>query len=113
MSNTLFDLQQLESRIFLSITPASVLSKSIRQDLVNHWSGSNKAVLQSLLDKSKISVFDSSLLSYMRTRSGPNFYFDPSAAQTDANYVKAHYSVSATTTNANSLLAHKFPAQAS
>src|SRR2546426_3715068 len=100
MSNTLFDLQPLESRILLTTTPTSVLTKSIRQDLVNHWSAANKATLQSLLDKSKVSVFDSTLLSYMRSRSGPSFYFDPTDAQTDANYVKAHFNVSATTTNA-------------
>src|SRR2546429_7426556 len=109
MSQLLFDLQPLEPRLLLATTPASVLSKSIRQDLLNHWSGSNKAALQSLLNQSKVSVFDSTLLGYMRSRSGPNFYFDPSAAQTDANYIQAHYDVSATTTNANSLLAHKFP----
>src|SRR5204863_5456237 len=103
----------LERRLMLTITPSSVLTKTIRQDLVDHWAGSNKATLQSLLDQNKVSVFDSTLLGYMRSRSGPHFYFDPSAAQTDADYIQTNFSISSTTTNADAVLAHMFPQQSS
>src|SRR5436190_449681 len=63
-------MQALEPRTLLSTTPASVLTKAIRQDLLNHWSGSNKAYLQTKLDNNQMGAFDGNLLSYMQARAG-------------------------------------------
>src|SRR5437868_6841705 len=98
LSPSLFELQPLEARLLLTTTPASVLTKPIRQDLLNHWNGSNKATLQNLLNQNKVSVFDSTLLSYMTSRSGPNFYFDPANAATNASYLQANFTTATTIT---------------
>src|SRR5437763_49549 len=112
-SSSLFALQPLEARLLLTTTPASVLTNPIRQDLLNHWNGSNKATLQNLLNQNKVSVFDSTLLSYMTARSGPNFYFDPANAATNASYIQANFNTATTIANANAILSHHFPEQSS
>src|SRR6478752_9171153 len=78
----MFQIQPLESRTLLSgetLTPATVLTKAMRQDLLAHWNGSNKAQLTDLLAQNKPGAFDSNLLNYMIARdaggTGPHFFF--------------------------------------
>ena len=64
-----FSLTPLEKRIFLSVTPSSVLTKAMRQEIIDHWVGSNKSTLQTKLNTGN-GAFDSSLLGYMTARAG-------------------------------------------
>src|SRR4051794_2004612 len=88
-SQVKFELQSLESRVLLSgetVTPATVLTKAMRQSLLAHWDGPNKAALTDLLAQSKLGAFDSNLLNYMIGRdasgSGPKFFFQAADAGT-------------------------------
>ena len=40
-----FELQPLERRVLFAVA-GDVLTKAIRQELLNHWTGSNKAYLR-------------------------------------------------------------------
>src|SRR5438045_2314133 len=87
-----FLLHPLESRLLLSgetFTPASVLTRAMRQELLIHWNGSNKSDLSDVLGQGKLGAFDSRLLSYMVNRdssgAGPHFYFQSSDADSIAS----------------------------
>ena len=96
--NTRFAVEPLESRCLLSGMPnfsssyhgplpgnavhlsaltqptvASLLSKAVRQDLLNHLTLSNKSDLQAKLDQNKMGAFDGLLLSTMQGRAGQTF----------------------------------------
>src|SRR3954470_16773437 len=89
-ATAVFELDSLEKRLLFSgaavlahaphaiaaaSTPLSVLTKAQRQDLLNHFDSTNEATLQGLLDANKPGAFDTQLLSYMLTRSGPSFFY--------------------------------------
>src|SRR6478672_570294 len=84
------EFQSLESRLFFAATPASPRANSLgkafdvgeRQTLLDRMSNIDATTRSSLQKKLNVSVgqFDSALLSYMRTRPGPNFFFKPSDA---------------------------------
>src|SRR4051812_12586215 len=68
-----FELQPLERRVLFAVP---VITKAMRQELVNHWTGSNKAELQAKLDANKPGAFDGLLLNYMATRGGNTFFWN-------------------------------------
>src|SRR4051812_7912078 len=113
-----FAIQQLESRTLLSgetLTPATVLTKAMRQDLLAHWDGANKAALADLLAQKKYGAFDANLMNYMVARdaagTGPHFFFKSGDADGIASYVQLHLSTANTVAHADAVLSHLFPQQ--
>src|SRR5262245_23096168 len=81
------EIQVLERRTLLAVTPASPRADSLGQafdagerqfllDRMTHLSASTRSNLQTKL-RNGVGGFDSTLLAYMRTRGGPSFFFDP------------------------------------
>lgn len=114
-SQPIFDLASLERRVFMAVTPSSVLTKGMREVLLSKWNGSNKAELSTLLKQGKLSTFDSRLLSYMRNRdeaqSLAKFYFKASDADDIGTYVKDNIGTGQSVNHANNVLANRFPQQ--
>ncbi len=134
-SPNLFELHRLEQRVLLSTSalaapfhvgvaptnveyaplgvtttmPSAVVSKAMRQDLLAHWNGSNKATLTSLLNAGKYGAFDNNLLSYMRSRTTADFFFDPTALSSYTTYINANLPTSGTISNADNIVNHLFP----
>src|SRR5688572_33019380 len=97
-----FELQPLESRLFLSavapataedvlsaaaleqgatpqaVAPTELLTKAVRQNLLNHWTGPNKQSLQDKLNVNQLGAFDAALLEYLRERPGQTYYWKQS-----------------------------------
>src|SRR5437764_12696570 len=114
--------QGLESRLLFS-TPATPRASSVggafdgadRQallDRLTHIDKTTRTDLQSKLT-ADAGAFDSALLSYMRHRSGPKFYFDPSGTSTIGSYIKNHDINYSDLTDHSDAVAdsHKFPEQ--
>jgi hypothetical protein len=72
-----FEIQWLESRTLLAVTPADVLTKPMRQELLNELSINIKASLQSELNANDLAGFDQQLLDFFEARTGSHFFFDP------------------------------------
>src|SRR5688572_4312298 len=81
-------VEMLEKRLFFAVTPAeprantlgAIFDKNERQDLLarlTNLDATTRADLQSRLNTS-LGKFDTGLLTYMRSRTGPKFFFDPS-----------------------------------
>jgi hypothetical protein len=114
-----FDLQRLEPRMFLSASPAnaitalaapsSVLTKSVRQDLLKHWSGPNKSALQKKLTANKMGSFDSLLLGYMKSRAGNTFFWNSADVGGIKDFINTNLATSTTISNADHIVAHEFP----
>jgi hypothetical protein len=104
----LFDVERLEQRTLFA-APSDVLTKAIRQELLNHWNGSNKTTLQAKLDANQLGAFDGALLSYMTSRGGQSFFWNTSDVAGIKSFVNANLSTSTTISNANNVVAHKFP----
>jgi hypothetical protein len=133
-----FVMQDLEARKMLSIAPAltttmraplgnvaglemhaqaltqptvsSLLSKAIRQDIINHWGGANKAFLQTKLNTGN-GAFDGALLAYMQSRAGQTFYWNPSDVAGNVSWIQTNLNTAGVLANADDILAHRFPEQ--
>src|SRR5436190_16496857 len=92
-------VQALESRVLFS-TPSIPRAATVggafdagdRQSLLarlTQITPSTRKQLQSDL-KTSASKFDSDLLSYMRNRNGPKFYYDPAGVDSIGSYIKNH-----------------------
>src|SRR5262245_15396678 len=77
-SSTVFRIEWLEPRTLLAVTPAEVLTKQMRQDLLNELSINIKSSLQSKLTANDLARFDQQLLNFFVSRSASHFFFDPS-----------------------------------
>lgn len=104
----LFQLQPLEKRVFLSATPSSVLTKAMRQEIIDHWVGSNKATLQTKLNTGN-GAFDNSLLGYMTARSGNTFFWKTSDVAGIQDFINNNLDPATVISNANHIVAHQFP----
>src|SRR5688572_22663286 len=93
----------------VAAAPADLLTKALRQELVNRWSGPNKAELQSRLDQNKMGAFDQILLDYMKARPGNTFYWNTSDVAAIQDFINAKLATSNTINNANSIVDHRFP----
>src|SRR3954468_21722122 len=93
-----FEIQPLESRVFLSVTPYSILTKANRQYIIDHWTGANKATLQTKLNTSN-SAFDNALLGYMQGRGGQTFFWNPSDVAGIKSFVNANLATGSTVAN--------------
>lgn len=95
----------------MAATPTLTLAD--RQELLNNWAGSNAATLQSLLNAGDTTGFDNELLSYMRSRTNRQYYFDPDDAAGIVNFINNDGGLvnqkNAKISKANDILAHKFP----
>ena len=100
--------ESLERRTLLTVTPSSVLTKANRQEIIDHWVGSNKATLQTKLNTSN-AAFDNSLLGYMTGRAGQSFFWNTSDVAGIKTFVNANIATSTTVSNADSIVAHMFP----
>ena len=98
-----------DSFIALAAAPSDVLTKALRQNLLNHWNGPNKADLQAKLDANKMGAFDGALLSYMQSRPGNTFFWNTSDVTGIKNFINSKLATSSTISNANNLVAHRFP----
>ena len=136
--SALFELQPLESRVFLSadaatpaadavpfaataavqpavslqaLAPADVLTKGMRQNLLNHWTGVNRASLQAKLNANQLGAFDAALLEYMRERPGQTFVFKQSDVGEIVDFINDELSTAFVIGHADDLVAHRFPEQ--
>src|SRR5437016_5065208 len=84
-------IDMLERRVFLSTDPAAVLTKANRQTLLNGMtlSAGLKTSLQNSLNSNNLSAFDTSLLSYMTSRTNAHFFFDVSDAASIGSYINS------------------------
>src|SRR6266487_2515647 len=106
MSNC-FDLQPLEKRVLFA-SPSTVLTHAMRQEIIDHWSGSNKATLQTKLNTGN-GAFDGYLLTYMQGRAGTTFFWNTSDVAGIKSFVNSNLSTSTTVSNADHIVAHQFP----
>ncbi len=104
-----FEIQPLEPRLLMAATPASVLTKPIRQTLLSGLNVSIKSSLQAKLNANDLAGFDTQLLSYMQTRPNTHFYFQLSEVPGIASYITSDIGDGGATARANDILAHTFP----
>jgi hypothetical protein len=106
-----FDLESLESRMLLAATPAQVLTKAMRQDLLNNLNISIKSTLQSRLKANDMAGFDTKLLDFMKARTGTHFFFEPSDVNSYLSYIDSNLNNSDVTSRANAILSNLYPEQ--
>ena len=110
-----FDFAGLEPRVLMAVTPASILTKGMRETLLTKWNGSNKAELAQLLKDGKLGTFDSRLLTFMRSRdeaqAAAKFYFKASDADDIGTYTAGNIGTGQSVNHANAVLNHVFPQQ--
>src|SRR5438552_486448 len=92
-------------------TPSDLLTKTVRQNFLNHWSGSNKADLQAKLDANKLGAFDDALLAYMQARGGQTFFWNLSDIAGIVSFINTNLATASTIGHADDIVAHKFPQQ--
>jgi hypothetical protein len=95
--------------VLLSLDPGAVLTNGMRADLLAHWSGPNKADLQSLLDQRKWGAFDGALLSYMQSRSDQSFFWKTGDVAGIKSFVNTNLTTGSVVPNADHVLSHQFP----
>src|SRR5205809_8017756 len=100
-------MQPLERRVLLA-APSDVLTHAIRQSIIDHWSGGNKATLQTKLNTSN-AAFDNYLLGYMSGRAGNTFFWNTGDVAGIKTFVNANISTSTTVSNADHIVSHMFP----
>lgn len=118
-------LERLEDRLLFAQTPASprpdtlgaVFDKSERVALLSRLTMIKKATyltLQSNLNANDVAAFDANLLSYMRSRTTAQYFFDTSDAGTIASYINSNIGFSGQTKTANWVTDDRlFPEQSS
>lgn len=106
-----FEFQSLESRLFFAATPASVLTKAIRQTLLNNLTISIKSTLQAELNSNDLAGFDSALLTYMKNRTAGQFYFKPADVPEYVDYVQNNMGTTDVTDRADDILSNLYPLQ--
>ena len=89
--------------------PGDVLTKAIRQELVNNWTGPNKADLQAKLNENKMGAFDGLLLSYMTGRAGQQFYWDTGDVTEIKDWINSYIVTTSLVSNADKIVDHIFP----
>ncbi len=105
-------LESLEHRLLYALTPSdprpNTLGKSFditeRQALfarLTNLPGATYSTLQTNLNSSNVSAFDTNLLSYMRSRTSTKFFFQPGSAATIASYVDSNLSTAGQTQKAD------------
>lgn len=119
------NLLPLECRVLFAATPASPRADSLgttfdkgeRQDLLGRLTNLDATVRSNLQSKLNVSVgqFDTALLSYMRMRTGPKFFFDPEEVDDIGSFIKSKgLAYSDVTAHANAVTdSHLFPEQGS
>ncbi len=97
--------------VMFAATPASVLTKANRQTLLNGLSlpSGTKSTLTSRLAANDLAGFDSTLLSYMTSRSSSHWYFALSDAGSIGNYIQSNVGDGGAVSHADQLLQHMFP----
>src|SRR5262249_29399367 len=103
-----FELESLERRTLFA-APSDVLTKSIRQTLLNHWNGSNKTTLPADLNAKKVTSFANDPPGYMQGRVGDYFFWQTSDVSGIKSFINTNLDTSTTIDNANHLLNHQFP----
>lgn len=103
--------QSLEGRVLMAVTPSDVLTKPIRQALLDDLDISIKATLQSKLNADDLAGFDSSLHSYMLGRSSTNFFFERGEVNGIASYITSNIGDGGAVDRADDVVAHLFPEQ--
>lgn len=103
--------QMLSLPITRGTTPASVLTKPIRQSLLDGLTLSStlKNSLQSKLNSNDLAGFDTSLLSYMTTRTNAHYFFDITDASGIGTWITGNIGDGGTTARADKLVSHLFP----
>src|SRR4051812_25651498 len=100
-------MQPLEGRTLFAAAPTDLLSKAVRQELLNHWVASPiKDVLQSKLDTNKIGAFDGWLLDYMANRPGNTFFWNTGDVAGIKNYINSKLDTSTLVGTANAVVNH-------
>ncbi len=95
--------------MLLSATPATVLTKAMRQSIIDHWAaGSTRTTLQTKLNTGN-GAFDGYLLSYMQGRAGQTFFWNSSDVASIKTFVNANLATSTIIANADNIVAHNFP----
>lgn len=101
----MFHLEGLEPRLCLAVTPGSLLTKPIRQELLNNLNLPIKDSLQAKLTANDLAGFDQSLLDYFVNRSNVHFFFDPSDVAGLVSYHNANLNTADVINGADQALA--------
>jgi hypothetical protein len=101
-----------DTPVLRAYTPSNVLTKAQRQDLLNNWSGPNKASLQSQLNSNDLNGFDQSLLDYMANRTNAQFYFTPGQVDGYVSWIQNNLGYANYITHADNIVNHLFQATA-
>ncbi|MBC8107977.1 MAG: alginate lyase family protein, partial [Anaerolineae bacterium] len=104
-------LQAITRGAIVRGTPSSVLTKAIRQTLLD---GLNvytalKNSLKSKLANNDLAGFDSGLLGYMTARTNANFFFDIDDAAAIGSYINTNLGDGGAPAHGDQLIAHLFP----
>src|SRR3954465_15687037 len=70
----------------------SALTLGDRQELLRNWAGPNAGKLRARLEAGGVAAFDYRLLEYVRTRSGPAFFWRTKDLPADVAFAKANLS---------------------
>ncbi|MEO6435545.1 MAG: alginate lyase family protein, partial [Tepidisphaeraceae bacterium] len=89
--------------------PADLLTRGIRQQLLKHWTGPNKAELQAKLDANKLGAFDGLLLDYVKRRAGGTFFWKTSDVAGIKSFINSNLDTASVIRNADHIVAHRFP----
>ena len=107
-------VEKLEDRLLCARTPSDPTPSTIGRafDLgerkallarMTNLPSHTATVLAKYLKGHHTGAFDDYLLSYMRSRTGGKYYYDPNDAGTIASYIKAHFSTTTQKTHADAV----------
>ncbi len=107
-----FALEGLEPRRLLAVAITS-LTLADREELLRNWTGPIAVKLRNRLNEGDTSAFDYRLLEYVKTRTGPRFFWDVKDVPAYAKFIDDEFSsqASSTVARADELMAGLFPEQ--
>jgi uncharacterized heparinase superfamily protein len=100
-------IEPLERRALLA-SPADVLTTAMRQQIIDHWVGPNRATMQAKLDVGP-GAFDAHLLRYMLTRPEQSFFWRPADVPEIGRFIAEHLYTQDVIDLADDVVDHRFP----
>ncbi|HEX8523821.1 MAG TPA: alginate lyase family protein [Tepidisphaeraceae bacterium] len=97
------------AQLHVLASSTAVLTKATRQELLSHWSGPGKGSLSKKLKQNKLGGFDELLLNYMKNRAGTTFFWNTRDVEGIKNFINTNLATASTISNAENVVAHRFP----
>jgi hypothetical protein len=99
-------IEPLEQRALLA-SPNDVLTTAMRQEIIDHWVGPNRATMQARLEVGN-GAFDAHLLRYMATRPA-SFFWTPADVSEIADFINGNLATQGLIGLADDIVEHRFP----